>query len=99
MENTGLSEVNGSWKIMAMPRPRSSRGGFGCARSKRSAPSYSAPDGDARIGGEQAHQRERDRRLAAAGFADQPEDPARPGRKRHVAHGMVDAGLGGEIDC
>ena len=69
IERTGLSEVIGSWKIIEMSRPRISR-----ISSAESAEQVAPVERDAALRhpaglGEQAHDRERGDRLAAAGFA------------------------------
>ena len=76
IERTGLSEVIGSWKIIEMSRPRISR-----ISSAESAEQIAAVERDAALRhpaglGEQAHDRERGDRLAAAGLADDGDDLA-----------------------
>ena len=76
IDRTGLSEVIGSWKIIEMSRPRISR----ISSSERSSRS-AAVEQDAALRhppglGEQAHDRERGDRLAAAGLADKGDDLA-----------------------
>ena len=74
---TGLSEVIGSWKIIAMSRPRTSRISSS-ESSSRSRPSNRMRPAVMRAGvlGKQPHDGERGDRLAAAGFADDGDDLA-----------------------
>ena len=72
--SVGFSDVIGSWKIIAISRPRTSSS----SRSEsfvRSRPSKHDRAGDdlRRRLRDQAHDRERGHRLAAAGLADDPE--------------------------
>ena len=79
MVSTGFSEVIGSWKIIAMSRPRISRISSS-VRSRRFAALEQDAAGDDAPGGprEQPHDGERGHRLAAAGFADERHRLAGP---------------------
>ena len=71
MVSTGLSEVIGSWKIIAMSLPRTARIASVAEREQIDAGELDRAAGDAagRIG-HKSHQGERGDALAAAGFAD-----------------------------
>ena len=96
---TGLSAVIGSWKIMPMRLPRSLHI---LARPSGRASSWpSKPDAAADLGAlrQQAHQRHRRDRLAAAGFADEAQRLAALQRKADAAHGLRRAAAGVEPDA
>ena len=90
--STGLSEVIGSWKIIAMSLPRIRRisSSFSLSRSLPVEDDL-ALDDPARRRRDQAHQRERADALAAAGLADQAERLALVQRERHAVDGLDDA--------
>ncbi len=71
MVSTGLSEVIGSWKIIAMSLPRTPRIVFFAQRQQIDAgkPDRAAGDAAGRIG-HKSHQGKRGDALAAAGFAN-----------------------------
>ena len=97
--STGLSEVIGSWKIIEMSRPRISR-----ISSSESVEQVAALEQDAAVRdaprglGEQAHDRERGYRLAAAGFADQRDDLAAIDAVADAVDRADDAARGHEVD-
>ncbi len=75
---TGLSDVIGSWKIIEMSAPRRLRSRFASAWVDVLAVEQDRAAGDAaRRVGDKAHDRQRGDRLAAAGFADDPQRLAR----------------------
>ena len=82
MVSTGLSEVIGSWKIMAMSLPRTPRIASSLERQQIDAGEHDRAAGDAagRIG-HQPHERQRGDALAAAGFADDRQRLVRLQRK------------------
>ena len=102
--NTGLSDVIGSWKIIAISAPRMPRIGDGFARArstvvppgraKRSAPLH---DASATVLDE-AHHRQRRHALARARLADHGDRLAAADRHRQVAHGRDDALGRAELD-
>ena len=98
MVRTGLSEVIGSWKIMAMRLPRMSRI---CASLERqqidAVEADRAGHGAAEPVRQQAQHRQRGHALAAAGFADDAERLAGADRERHAVDGPRDAVLGEEV--
>ena len=70
---TGFSDDSGSWKIIAMSRPRRSRIAFSSSAEQVGALEGGLTlDGVAALG-QQAHDRQRRDRLAAAGLADQAD--------------------------
>ena len=78
MGTTGFSDDSGSWKIIAMSRPRRSRmssSGSAAGRCRRTSPAPATLDP---APGQQPHDRQRGHRLAAAGLADQAD--GLPGR-------------------
>ena len=96
--SVGFSEVIGSWKIIAISRPRTSSS----CRSEsfvRSRPSKMTEPGDDLRGRlrDQAHDRERGHRLAAAGLADDPERLALLDREADAVDGAHDALAGEEV--
>ena len=97
--STGLSEVIGSWKIIAMSRPRSSRISSS-DRSSRSRPSNRMRPARYPAGllGEQAHDGERRHRLAGAGFADDGDDLAAVDGVRNAVDRADHAARGLELD-
>ena len=96
--NTGLSDVIGSWKIMAMrvaadrraSRPRPASGGPSLPNR------ISPPAGYARRRGHEAHDRERGHALAAAGLADDAEGAPGPDLEADPVDGPVQPALGAE---
>ena len=68
---TGFSEVIGSWKIIEISLPRTSRisASLSCTQILAVEPDRAADDAARRVR-HQPHQRQRGHRLAAAGFAD-----------------------------
>ena len=84
-ENTGFSEVIGSWKIMPTRLPRSLRSASASSDST-SAPSTTMRPPVISHGRrrQQADRGERGQRLAAAGFADEPEHLAGLEAEAHI---------------
>ena len=77
IERTGLSEVIGSWKIMAISRPRTLAHLLVGELEQIAALEQDAPADDAAGGlGEQPHDGQRRHRLAAAGLAHDGDDLA-----------------------
>ena len=79
----GLSDANGSWKTICI----SLRSGSSCLPA--GVRDVLAAEADAALGGlEQPHERARQRRLAAARLADEPERLALGEVERHVVDGV-----------
>ena len=76
--STGLSEVAGSWKIIATRRPRTARIATSGSASRSCSSSRTEPPAMRPAARQQAHDRQRGHRLAAARFADQREALAAP---------------------
>ena len=68
--STGLSEVIGSWKIMAISRPRMRRISSSVSPRSWRPPKRIEPAGARRAGGQQLHDGQRRYRLAGARLAD-----------------------------
>ena len=81
---SGFSAVIGSWNIMPMRSPRSAHIAVVVERRQFLAVEADRA-GDLRALGQQAHQRQRGDRLAAARFADQAQRVAALERERHAA--------------
>ena len=96
--NTGLSAVIGSWKIMAMRVPRSRCMSSGASARRSCAIQRDAARDTAGVFGQQAEQRQRERRLAAAAFADDADDAPLADRKIDVAQRMHSAVRRSEVD-
>ena len=95
--NAGLSEVIGSWKIIEMRSPRSSR--IAPAESLQQIGAVEADRAGcdpARGRGNQTHDRQRGDALAAARFADEPERASGLEREAHAVDRGELAGLDGE---
>ncbi len=98
MVRTGLSEVIGSWKIMAMRLPRMSRISASLSASEIDAlEADAAGNGAAEPVRQQAQHGERRHALAAAGFADDAQRLAGTDRERHAVDGARDPVLGEEL--
>ena len=97
--NTGLSDVIGSWKIIAICPPRSSVRRF-LDIAKRSSPSNVAPPLAIRPGGmrDEAEKRHRRDALAGSRLADDPEHLARIELPADLGDGVNDSVLGLELD-
>ena len=93
MRMTGLSAVMGSWKIMAMSRPRRRRM-ESSGRVMRSVESNKMRAGGSGLRGEKAQDGERGGGFAGAGFAYQAEGSAGGDGEGD----LVDYGTGGEGD-
>ena len=86
---TGFSEESGSWKIIAMSRPRMSRAGPVVELEQvRAVEDGLAADPQAGLLGQQAHDRQRGDALAAAGLADQADHLAGVDREGHPVDGV-----------
>ena len=83
---TGLSAAIGSWKTKPMPAPRTCRISSSGRGQQIAALEQDAPAGDPPGRLHQADDRERGDRLAAAGFADQPQRLAAADLEGHVVH-------------
>ena len=101
--NTGLRLVIGSWKIIAMSRPRSLRSARAGIRARSTTvparvaeQDLAAGDAPGRIG-DQSHDRQARHRLAGAGLADHRQRLARVERERDVLDRSDEAGLGREL--
>ena len=94
MVRSGLSAVIGSWKIIAMPAPRTcahfGRGG------RRQIPAFEhhAAAVDAHPVRQQPHDGVGHHRLAGSGFADHAEDFVGGDRERHAGQRMRPVGAG-----
>ena len=87
---TGFRLVPGSWKIIAMRRPRTSRiADFGQLQQVVAVQSTAPPTILPGVR-QQAHDRQRGHRLAAARFAEQREGLAAADIERHPVHGADD---------
>ena len=85
IENVGLRLVSGSWKIIAMPRPRSSRRASPRRRKHILLAQPTLTGRHLAVRGQQPHERCRQRRLAAARLADDAHDLAGPHLEADVA--------------
>ena len=96
--STGLSDVIGSWKIIAISRPRTVRSSpvRSCSRSR--PPKSALPLVDAPGARQDPEQRERGDALAAARLADDAERLARRDVERDAVDGVDRAALGPELD-
>ena len=95
----GLSEVIGSWKIMASAVAAQVAQSFGRRASGRSRPSKRTSPLTAEFsGGSRPMIGERGHALAAARFADQPQGAAARQREVDAVHGVDGAVVGGEGD-
>ena len=94
---TGLSEVIGSWKIIAMRSPRTRAH----ARGRELQQVLALEAGSRRAamrpgGGDEPHDRERRDALAAARFADEAQRAPGLEREAHAVDGVEGARVGGE---
>ena len=96
MLSTGFSVIIGSWKIIAMRRPRISRISGG-EPDEILAPEQdaSADHPSGRI--EEPQDRESGDRLARAGLPDEPQHFATTDLEAYAVHGLDDALLGEEM--
>ena len=86
-ECTGLSAVMGSWKTIAISRPRRARSSRGDSRQHVAALVQDLARLHRRVGRQQADHRRDDGGLAAAALADQSDDAPGRNREGHAAHG------------
>ena len=95
---TGVSAVIGSWKIIAISLPRTSRISR-CGSCIRSRPrsSTSPVDDRVRVADQPHHGHHRDG-LAGARLADDPDDVVDVDVQREAVDGVYDAALGAERD-
>ena len=84
---TGLNAFIAPWKTMEMSRQRCSDT-VSSPRSRMFSPRKTTRPATLADGGQQAHDREDRRRLAAAGFADEPEPLAVAELEAHALDGM-----------
>ena len=91
MVYAGLSEVIGSWKIIAIRSPRRSAMRPSLAREQILAAKRQLRRRARAPRRQQPHQRERGQRLAAARFADEAQRLAALQREVHAAHGAQKA--------
>ncbi len=92
-----MSEVIGSWKIIAIRAPRMLVELAGAAAQDLLALELDAAGGPA-VGGQQAHHRQEDLALARAGFADDAERLARLDREADLVDRLDRAVRRGEAD-
>ena len=88
MVSTGLWVCIGSWKTIAMASPRSARISRGRRRQQVAFPEQDPARADAGIGRGQAQDRGDQGGLAAAGFADDADDPSLRDGQGDVAQGL-----------
>ena len=98
MVSTGLSEVIGSWKIIAISRPRIVAQLLVVEREQVAAAEHRRALRDAAVPGEDPEQRERGDALAAARLADDPERLAGGDVERDAVDGVDEPSLGAELD-
>ena len=92
MVRSGLSAVIGSWKIIAMPAPRTSRISADDGRAEIAAFEHHAAAVDRHLVRQQPHDGVGHHRLAGAGFADHAEDFVRAIDERYVRQRMRPVG-------
>ena len=96
---TGLSEVIGSWKIIAMSRPRMSRTSSSRSSTMFWPSNMTRPPSIRPAGfGQQAHDRQVRHALAAAGLADEPEPLALLELEADPVDGVDRPLVGAELD-
>ena len=96
--STGLSEVIGSWKIIAISRPRIERSSLVVQREQVAAAEHRGALRDAAVPREDPEQRERGDALAAARLAHDPERLAGRDVERDPVDRVDEPSLGAEAD-
>ena len=99
MVRSGLSAVIGSWKIIAMPAPRTSRISATRGRAEIAALEHDAAAVDRHAVGQQPHDGVGGHGFAGAGFADHAEDFVRRERQRDISSACARSAPRGQADA